>query len=149
MPLTPSESIFVSRQQECSKEALLVATLRTALLVNVEAHVIRLELREKPRGMLGTVQTLCAIPTGKEGDWPTPSLESRLHVAQPQEVSAVITEWLDQESSDAWKFGAEKYQITLVLRDLVKVRKGRFGRRRYTVPDSTLAAAKEMVPAVE
>jgi hypothetical protein len=128
-------TLLLDGKSAVSSQQLVCNMLKAALLAHERAGTIRLETTEKT--VLGVMRSnsLVLVPTGREVDWPSTTLEARLMVSQRANVSDVVFDWLGEESADPWGRAAEQGKTMLVLRGLAAVNVNRWGTRKYILRD--------------
>ena len=160
--LTPSEIVLLHGEQfarkggrtrlldgttRVSSKALLLAMVRAALLAHEQAGTLRLEIAEQKTAGWRPSARLFVVTTGKEADWPAPSLESRLFFKEHAEVSAVLANWL-WVGRRPWDWAVEQVKIPMALRGVVTVKAERTGPAYTVAEDASSLIARQPVKPV-
>jgi hypothetical protein len=131
--LTP----LLDGQTEVSSQQLVSDMLKVALLAHEQAGTVRFETEEKMVLGVKRSSSLVIVPTEKEIEWPSTTLEARLLLNRRANVSDVVFDWLAEESTDPWGRAAEQGIIMLVLRGFAVVSTTKWGTRKYVLPRDT------------
>jgi len=119
-----------------SSKQLVANTLKAALLAHEQANTIQFEINEETKPHLRGSRSLVVVPTGKTGDWPHATLESRLLLDRRATVADIVFDWLGEDSGNPWDRAAEQCKIMLVLRGVARVQSRWRGRTYVLAADA-------------
>lgn len=150
---TPSESVILNRELFCpakatggftgiakifrqgfdaDTEAIIFSYIITAILANVKAGLIALEIEaDKTTG----VNKVFCIPTNNEIQWPDYTLESRIVPDEKISVTNVVNNWIIEECEDPTQRALELSHIMLVIRGFVTMSYNKRDTREYAPKD--------------
>ncbi|MFN8574766.1 MAG: hypothetical protein U0132_22115 [Gemmatimonadaceae bacterium] len=108
---------------EVSAQHLASTMFKAAILANVHAGVITLDIEQEP-GEDTPSARLMVTPTGQRHLWPEHTLEGRLLLGQQRRVRDIAFDWLGSESSDPSARAVLQGYVMLTIR----------GHAAYTPP---------------
>ena len=166
-PLTPSELILLNGEQFAEKtmwgnltlldgktkvkaRPLVIKMIMAAILVNEKVGAIRLEKRERQKGIVFPSINLIAVWNNTNVTWPGHSLED--HVLQAAKldnnwVDDIIYVWLGESSPNPWLFAVDLIKSGMARRGLLEAdvenRMKFIVKTHYKLKESTVALAAQ------